>query len=163
MFTFLKNNGFYLTIIFVMLTISLTIFLFQDEGDNTKIEIALDQSVQKDDLKVLISPYRKLQCSFENAQSFDDLHQFVVLFNDGEIQDYHDKGISNLKDFYIYAKYKNQYARIKYKNTKLSGQENTVIKLSFDPKSMNGKAFKDKLSFSKNIYDKQLINKLDEL
>lgn len=160
----IKNKKVCLLIICSIIVMTFILVLLSSEiKDDTHIELTLDKAIEKNQLKILISPYRKIQCGYESPQRFDELHQFVVIFNEGQMQDYHQQGIREAPDYYIYAKYKNQYARVKYKNTQRLGQGKTEIKLSLDSNSMNGIAFNNKLAFRKNEYDMQLLNHLDQL
>ncbi|RZG81520.1 hypothetical protein EXE10_12990 [Acinetobacter sp. WCHAc060033] len=161
----IRSKKIYLAILLLIGVVVLTATLFHPiEQNDVDVEFQfMDEAFNEKELQVLISPYRKNICGYEDAENFDEIHQFIVLFNDGKMQDYQGKGISKAHDYFIYAKYKNQYARIKYQNTMRLGQNKTRIKLIFDQNSMNGKVFSDKSTVSKNHYDLPFLNYLDQL
>lgn len=162
----IRNKKIYLAMVFLIGVVALTAALLFRPIEKNDVDVEfqfMDETFKENELHVLISPFRQSKCGFDSLESFDGIHTFIVLFNHGKLQDYKDKGISQARDFFIYAKYQNQYVKLKYKNSLLLGDDKTEIKLSFDQKSMNGRVFKDKMAFSENHYDMQLLNNLDQL
>lgn len=143
----------------------------------TKIDIIPSKEIEKKALKIIINPYSYLLNGYELKKYIGKTNNYTVLFKDGRMQSYKKENINTFSDYYIYAKYKNQYAKMKYTNGLVMGDNKTDIKIfiniseniaylsssenSSSVETIHKNVFKDKEKFSQN--DMKMLKNLDNL
>lgn len=143
----------------------------------TKIDIIPSKEIEKKALKIIINPYGYLLNGYELKKYIGKTNNYTVLFKDGRMQSYKKENINTFSDYYIYAKYKNQYAKMKYTNGLVMGDNKTDIKIfinmseniaylsssetSSSVETIHQNAFKDKEKFSQD--DMNMLKNLDNL
>lgn len=143
----------------------------------TKIDIIPSKEIEKKALKIIINPYSYLLNGYELKKYIGKTNNYTVLFKDGRMQSYKKENINTFSDYYIYAKYKNQYAKMKYTNGLVMGDNKTDIKIfiniseniaylsssenSSSVETIHKNVFKDKEKFSQN--DMKILKNLDNL
>lgn len=142
-----------------------------------KVDVIFDKSIDNKDLKVLVNPYGYLLDGYELKKYIGRTSNYTVLFNEGRMQNYKKEDINNFSDYYIYAKYKNQYAKIKYTNSLVMGSNETDIKIFINifenlvylsstedassPEAIHQNSFKNKQDFDQ--VDTKFLKILDDL
>ena len=99
------------SIIFIGLMAMTSCSNISSQNYETKVDIAFDKSIDNKYLKVVINPYGYLLDGHELKKYIGKTNNYTVLFKDGRMQSYKKENINTFSDYYIYAKYKNQYAK----------------------------------------------------
>ena len=95
----------------------------------TLISIDLEEDIRKDNLKIIINTYGYLLDGYEPSKHIGQTNTYLFLYKDAQIQDYRNTKINKYSDYYIYAKYGNKYAKMKYTNSLVMGNNETSIKI----------------------------------
>ncbi|WP_335954240.1 hypothetical protein [Acinetobacter guillouiae] len=164
-------------IIFIGLIVMVSCSKISSQNYETKVDIIFDKSVNNKYLKVMINPYGYLLDGHELKKYIGKTSQYTVLFKKGRMQSYKKENINTFSDYYVYAKYKNQYAKMKYTNGLVMGDNKTDIKIfinmseniaylsssenSSSAEAIHKNAFKDKEKFSQD--DMNMLKNLDDL
>ncbi|MFW1954400.1 hypothetical protein ACG91D_02205 [Acinetobacter guillouiae] len=165
------------SIIFIELMAMTSCSNISSQNYKTKIDIIPSKEIEKKALKIIINPYGYLLNGYELKKYIGKTNNYTVLFKDGRMQSYKKENINTFSDYYIYAKYKNQYAKIKYTNGLVMGDNKTDIKIfinmseniaylsssenSSSIENIHQNAFKDKEKFSQD--DMNMLKNLDDL
>lgn len=165
------------SIIFIGLMAMTSCSNISSQNYETKIDIIPSKEIEKKALKIIINPYGYLLNGYELKKYIGKTNNYTVLFKDGRMQSYKKENINTFSDYYIYAKYKNQYAKIKYTNGLVMGDNKTDIKIfinmseniaylsssenSSSIETIHENAFKDKEKFSQD--DMNILKNLDDL
>ncbi|WP_419299230.1 hypothetical protein [Acinetobacter guillouiae] len=165
------------SIIFIGLMAMTSCSNISSQNYETKIDIIPSKEIEKKALKIIINPYGYLLNGYELKKYIGKTNNYTVLFKDGRMQSYKKENINTFSDYYIYAKYKNQYAKIKYTNGLVMGYNKTDIKIfinmseniaylsssetSSSVETIHQNAFKDKEKFSQD--DMNMLKNLDNL
>lgn len=165
------------SIIFIGLMAMTSCSNISSQNYETKIDIIPSKEIEKKALKIIINPYGYLLNGYELKKYIGKTNNYTVLFKDGRMQSYKKENISTFSDYYIYAKYKNQYAKMKYTNGLVMGDNKTDIKIfinmseniaylsssenSSSIETIHQNAFKDKEKFSQD--DMNILKNLDDL
>lgn len=165
------------SIIFIGLMAMTSCSNISSQNYETKIDIIPSKEIEKKALKIIINPYGYLLNGYELKKYIGKTNNYTVLFKDGRMQSYKKENINTFSDYYIYAKYKNQYAKIKYTNGLVMGGNKTDIKIfinmseniaylsssenSSSIETIHQNAFKDKEKFSQD--DMNILKNLDDL
>ena len=120
---------FKILIVLIIVVITNSCSNISSQNYEIKVDVIFDKSIDNKDLKVLVNPYGYLLDGYELKKYIGRTSNYTVLFNAGRMQNYKKEDISNFSDYYIYAKYKNQYAKIKYTNSLVMGSNETDIKI----------------------------------
>jgi len=163
--------------IFIGLIVMVSCSNISSQDYETKVDIIFDKSIDNKDLKLVVNPYGYLLDGHELKKYIGKTNNYTVLFKDGRMQSYKKENISTFSDYYIYAKYKNQYAKMKYTNGLVMGDNKTDIKIfinmseniaylsssenSSSIETIHQNAFKDKEKFSQD--DMNILKNLDDL
>lgn len=94
-----------------------------------KVDVIFDKSIDNKDLKIVVNPYGYLLDGYELKKYIGKTNNYTVLFKEGRMQNYKKEDINTFSDYYIYAKYKNQYAKMKYTNSLVMGSNQTDIRI----------------------------------
>ena len=143
----------------------------------TKVNVIFDKSIDNKDLKIVVNPYGYLLDGYELKKYIGKTSNYTVLFKEGRMQNYKKEDINTFSDYYIYAKYKNQYAKMKYTNSLVMGSNETDIRIFiniFDnlvylsssetvlsPEAIHQNSFKNKQDFDQA--DTKFLKILDDL
>lgn len=165
------------SIIFIGLMAMTSCSNISSQNYETKIDIIPSKEIEKKALKIIINPYGYLLNGYELKKYIGKTNNYTVLFKDGRMQSYKKENINTFSDYYIYAKYKNQYAKMKYTNGLVMGDNKTDIKIfinmseniaylsssenSSSIETIHENAFKDKEKFSQD--DMNILKNLDDL
>lgn len=165
------------SIIFIELMAMTSCSNISSQNYETKIDIIPSKEIEKKALKIIINPYGYLLNGYELKKYIGKANNYTVLFKDGRMQRYKKENINTFSDYYIYAKYKNQYAKMKYTNGLVMGDNKTDIKIfinmseniaylsssenSSSIETIHENAFKDKEKFSQD--DMNILKNLDDL
>ncbi|WP_314339907.1 hypothetical protein [Acinetobacter guillouiae] len=165
------------SIIFIGLMAMTSCSNISSQNYETKIDIIPSKEIEKKALKIIINPYGYLLNGYELKKYIGKTNNYTVLFKDGRMQSYKKENINTFSDYYIYAKYKNQYAKMKYTNGLVMGDNKTDIKIfinmseniaylsssetSSSVETIHQNAFKDKEKFSQD--DMNMLKNLDNL
>ena len=165
------------SIIFIGLMAMTSCSNISSQNYETKIDIIPSKEIEKKALKIIINPYGYLLNGYELKKYIGKTNNYTVLFKDGRMQSYKKENINTFSDYYIYAKYKNQYAKMKYTNSLVMGSNETDIKIFINifensvylsssetassPEIVHQNAFKDKEKFSQD--DMKMLKILDDL
>lgn len=165
------------SIIFIGLMAMTSCSNISSQNYETKIDIIPSKEIEKKALKIIINPYGYLLNRYELKKYIGKTSNYTVLFKDGRMQSYKKENINTFSDYYIYAKYKNQYAKMKYTNGLVMGDNKTDIKIfikmseniaylsssetSSSVETIHQNAFKDKEKFSQD--DMNMLKNLDNL
>lgn len=165
------------SIIFIGLMAMTSCSNISSQNYETKIDIISSKEIEKKALKIIINPYGYLLNGYELKKYIGKTNNYTVLFKDGRMQSYKKENINTFSDYYIYAKYKNQYAKMKYTNGLVMGDNKTDIKIfinmsenivylsssetSSSVETIHQNAFKDKEKFSQD--DMNMLKNLDNL
>jgi len=165
------------SIIFIGLMAMTSCSNISSQNYETKIDIIPSKEIEKKALKIIINPYGYLLNEYELKKYIGKANNYTVLFKDGRMQCYKKENINTFSDYYIYAKYKNQYAKMKYTNGLVMGDNKTDIKIfinmseniaylsssenSSSIETIHENAFKDKEKFSQD--DMNILKNLDDL
>lgn len=165
------------SIIFIGLMAMTSCSNISSQNYETKIDIIPSKEIEKKALKIIINPYGYLLNGYELKKYIGKTSNYTVLFKDGRMQSYKKENINTFSDYYIYAKYKNQYAKMKYTNGLVMGDNKTDIKIfinmseniaylsssetSSSVETIHQNAFKDKEKFSQE--DMNMLKNLDNL
>jgi hypothetical protein len=117
------------SIIFIGLMAMTSCSNISSQNYETKIDIIPSKEIEKKALKIIINPYGYLLNRYELKKYIGKTSNYTVLFKDGRMQSYKKENINTFSDYYIYAKYKNQYAKMKYTNGLVMGDNKTDIKI----------------------------------
>ncbi|WP_227591941.1 MULTISPECIES: hypothetical protein [unclassified Acinetobacter] len=144
----------------------------------TQISIDLDEDVRKDNLKIIINTYGYLLNGYESSKHIGQTNTYLFLYKDAQIQDYRNTKINKYSDYYIYAKYGNKYAKMKYTNSLVMGNNVTSIKIfikkfndlyyisssNITPsiEAISENSFKDIDAFKSNKHDIKMLGYLDK-
>jgi hypothetical protein len=165
------------SIIFIGLMAMTSCSNISSQNYETKIDIIPSKEIEKKALKIIINPYGYLLNRYELKKYIGKTSNYTVLFKDGRMQSYKKENINTFSDYYIYAKYKNQYAKMKYTNGLVMGDNKTDIKIfikmseniaylsssetSSSVETIHQNAFKDKEKFSQD--DMNMLKNLEEV
>lgn len=165
------------SIVFIGLMSMTSCSNISSQNYETKVDITFDKSIDNKDLKVVINPYGYLLDGHELKKYIEKTSNYTVLFKEGSMQSYKKENINTFSDYYIYAKYNNQYAKMKYTNGLVMGDNKTDIKIfinmseniaylsssenSSSVETIHQNAFKDKEKFSQD--DMNMLKNLDDL
>lgn len=165
------------SIIFIGLMAMTSCSNISSQNYETKIDIIPSKEIEKKALKIIINPYGYLLNGYELKKYIGKTSNYTVLFKDGRMQSYKKENINTFSDYYIYAKYNNQYAKMKYTNGLVMGDNKTDIKIfinmseniaylsssetSSSVETIHQNAFKDKEKFSQD--DMNMLKNLDNL
>lgn len=120
-----KKNWIFIILVGLIMVIAAN---FEKKYD-TQISIQLDEDIKKEDLKIIINTYGYLLDGYEPSKHIGQTNTYLFLYKDAHIQDYKNTHISKYSDYYIYAKYGNKYAKMKYTNSLVMGNNETSIKI----------------------------------
>ena len=145
----------------------------------TKIDITINDIIQKEELNIIVNPYGYLLNGYEPDKYIGSTDRYIVLYKESKTQDYTNAKINKYSDYYIYAKYKNRYAKMKYTNSLVMGSEKTDIKIFLNTfneikylsssmivpsiETITQNSFKDKQTFKDNKQDMKMLEYLDKL
>lgn len=165
------------SIIFIGLMAMTSCSNISSQNYETKIDIIPSKEIEKKALKIIINPYGYLLNGHELKKYIGKTSNYTVLFKEGSMQSYKKENINTFSDYYIYAKYNNQYAKMKYTNVLVMGDNKTDIKIfinmseniaylsssenSSSIETIHENAFKDKEKFSQD--DMNILKNLDDL
>jgi len=165
------------SIIFIGLMAMTSCSNISSQNYETKIDIIPSKEIEKKALKIIINPYGYLLNGYELKKYIGKANNYTVLFKDGRMQNYKKENINTFSDYYIYAKYKNLYAKMKYTNGLVMGDNKTDIKIfinmseniaylsssenSSSIETIHQNAFKDKEKFSQDHMN--ILKNLDDL
>ncbi|WP_224964540.1 hypothetical protein [Acinetobacter guillouiae] len=165
------------SIIFIGLMAMTSCSNISSQNYETKIDIIPSKEIERKALKIIINPYGYLLNGYELKKYIGKTNNYPVLFKDGRMQSYKKENINTFSDYYIYAKYKKQYAKMKYTNGLVMGDNKTDIKIfinmseniaylsssenSSSIETIHQNAFKDKEKFSQD--DMNILKNLDDL
>ena len=165
------------SIIFIGLMAMTSCSNISSQNYETKIDIIPSKEIEKKALKIIINPYGYLLNRYELKKYIGKTSNYTVLFKEGSMQSYKKENINTFSDYYIYAKYNNQYAKMKYTNGLVMGDNKTDIKIfinmseniaylsssenSSSVETIHQNAFKDKEKFSQD--DMNMLKNLDDL
>lgn len=163
--------------IFIGLIVMVSCSNISSQNYETKVDIIFDKSIDNKDLKLVVNPYGYLLDGHELKKYIGKTSNHTVLFKDGRMQSYKKENINTFSDYYIYAKYKNQYAKMKYTNSLVMGSNETDIKIFINifensvylsssetassPEIVHQNAFKNKQDFDQ--VDTKMLKILDDL
>lgn len=144
---------------------------------DTQISIDLGEDIKKDDLKITINTYGYVLNGYEPSKYVGQTNTYLFLYKDAQIQDYKNTKISKYSDYYIYAKYGNKYAKMKYTNSLVMGNNKTSIKIFIKKindlyyiyssniapsvEAISENSFKDIDAFRSNKHDIKMLGYLD--
>ncbi|WP_446083991.1 hypothetical protein [Acinetobacter sp. 1125_18A] len=97
--------------IFIGLIVMVSCSNISSQNYETNVDIIFDKSIDNNDLKLVVNPYGYLLDGHELKKYIGKTSNHTVLFKDGRMQIYKKENIKTFSDYYIYAKYKNQYAK----------------------------------------------------
>ena len=163
--------------IFIGLIVMVSCSKISSQNYETKVDVIFDKFIDNKDLKIVVNPYGYLLDGYELKKYIGKTSNYTVLFNKGRMQNYKKENINNFSDYYIYAKYKNQYAKMKYTNSLVMGSNETDIKIFINifensvylsstenapsPEAIHQNSFKNKQDFDK--VDTRFLKILDDL
>ncbi|MBI0394921.1 hypothetical protein [Acinetobacter bereziniae] len=163
--------------IFIGLIVMVSCSKISSQNYETKVDVIFDKSIDNKDLKIVVNPYGYLLDGYELKKYIGKTNNYTVLFKEGRMQNYKKEDINTFSDYYIYAKYKNQYAKMKYTNSLVMGSNQTDIRIFiniFDnlvylsssetvlsPEAIHQNSFKNKQDFDQ--VDTKFLKILDDL
>ncbi|RSZ28168.1 hypothetical protein [Acinetobacter bereziniae] len=163
--------------IFIGLIVMVSCSKISSQNYETKVNVIFDKSIDNKDLKIVVNPYGYLLDGYELKKYIGKTSNYTVLFKEGRMQNYKKEDINTFSDYYIYAKYKNQYAKMKYTNSLVMGSNETDIRIFiniFDnlvylsssetvlsPEAIHQNSFKNKQDFDQ--VDTKFLKILDDL
>ncbi|WP_151714249.1 hypothetical protein [Acinetobacter bereziniae] len=163
--------------IFIGLIVMVSCSKISSQNYETKVDVIFDKSIDNKDLKIVVNPYGYLLDGYELKKYIGKTNNYTVLFKEGRMQNYKKEDINTFSDYYIYAKYKNQYAKMKYTNSLVMGSNETDIRIFiniFDnlvylsssetvlsPEAIHQNSFKNKQDFDQ--VDTKFLKILDDL
>ncbi|WP_121774574.1 hypothetical protein [Acinetobacter bereziniae] len=168
---------FKILIVLIIVVITNSCSNISSQNYEIKVDVIFDKSIDNKDLKVLVNPYGYLLDGYELKKYIGKTNNYTVLFKEGRMQNYKKEDINTFSDYYIYAKYKNQYAKMKYTNSLVMGSNETDIRIFiniFDnlvylfssetvlsPEAIHQNSFKNKQDFDQ--VDTKFLKILDDL
>lgn len=163
--------------IFIGLIVMVSCSKISSQNYETKVDVIFDKYIDNKDLKIVVNPYGYLLDGYELKKYIGKTNNYTVLFKEGRMQNYKKEDINTFSDYYIYAKYKNQYAKMKYTNSLVMGSNETDIRIFiniFDnlvylsssetvlsPEAIHQNSFKNKQDFDQ--VDTKFLKILDDL
>ncbi|WP_228715644.1 hypothetical protein [Acinetobacter suaedae] len=121
------KNKILISIIFIGLIIML-VAKFMKTYD-TEVDVILNDKINKGDLKIIINTHGYLLDGYEPDKYIGKTNIFFPIYKNGALQNYKKTKINKYSDYYIYARYKDKYAKMTYTNTLVLGQNTTNIKI----------------------------------
>lgn len=97
-----------------------------------QIDIVVDESIDTNKLKIIINPHGYILKGYEPDEYIGRTDQHILLYKGGVIQNYSAAEINSYSDYYIYAKYQNQYAKMKYTNQLVLGDKKNLISINLN-------------------------------
>lgn len=172
---------FKILIVLIIVVITNSCSKISSQNYETKVDVIFDKSIDNKDLKIVVNPYGYLLDGYELKKYIGKTNNYTVLFKEGRMQNYKKEDINTFSDYYIYAKYKNQYAKMKYTNSLVMGSNQTDIRIFiniFDnlvylsssetvlspgnpPEAIHQNSFKNKQDFDQ--VDTKFLKILDDL
>ncbi|MBJ9902760.1 hypothetical protein, partial [Acinetobacter bereziniae] len=120
---------FKILIVLIIVVITNSCSKISSQNYETKVDVIFDKSIDNKDLKIVVNPYGYLLDGYELKKYIGKTNNYTVLFKEGRMQNYKKEDINTFSDYYIYAKYKNQYAKMKYTNSLVMGSNQTDIRI----------------------------------
>ncbi|MBJ8425340.1 hypothetical protein PYR74_22665 [Acinetobacter bereziniae] len=168
---------FKILIVLIIVVITNSCSNISSQNYEIKVDVIFDKSIDNKDLKIVVNPYGYLLDGYELKKYIGKTNNYTVLFKEGRMQNYKKEDINTFSDYYIYAKYKNQYAKMKYTNSLVMGSNQTDIRIFiniFDnlvylsssetvlsPEAIHQNSFKNKQDFDQ--VDTKFLKILDDL
>lgn len=145
---------------------------------DTEINITPDENINRENLKIIVNTYGYLLDGYELRKHIGETNTYIVLYKNSNLQDYKKTKINKYSDYYIYAKYGDKYAKMKYTNSLVLGDDKTVIEifinnfnninyLSYSEiessiETINQHSFKEIDAFKSNKHDMEMLSYLDK-
>ncbi|MFV5515442.1 hypothetical protein [Acinetobacter gerneri] len=120
----MKNRIFIFAII-IGITISAKVVF--SRNSETQINIGFDEKIKKEDVVITLNTYGYIIKGEGPSIYVGETKKYIPLYKDAKIQEYKDSDINKYSDYYIYAKYNNKYAKMKYSNPLVMGSNETKI------------------------------------
>ncbi|MEN8282559.1 hypothetical protein [Acinetobacter gerneri] len=111
--------------IIIGITISAKVVFSKNNG--TQINISFDDKIKKEDVVIILNTYGYIIKGDEPSIYIGETEKYTPLYKNAKIQEYKDSDINKYSDYYIYAQYKNKYAKMKYTNPLVMGSNETKI------------------------------------
>lgn len=96
---------------------------------DTNIHVFMDENIENSELKIIINPNGYLLDGYEPDEYIGETNITVPLYKDSKLQNYKKSKINKYSDYNIYAKYNDEFAKIKYTNSLVLGENETEIKI----------------------------------
>lgn len=93
------------------------------------INVFIDDEIDKKELKIIVNPNGYLLKGYDPIKDIGETNIYIPLYKESKLQNYKNTNIKKYSDFNIYVKYKNKYAKMKYTNTLVLGQNDTTINI----------------------------------
>lgn len=167
----------WIVIILIGLIMAIIAANFEKKYD-TEININLDESISKENLKIIVNTYGYLLDGYEPSRYVGETNTYFFLYKNSNLQDYKKTKINEYSDYYIYAKYGNKYAKMKYTNSLVMGGDitkNNIFLNKFNninylsssgvnssPEAVAKNSFKDIDAFKNNKHDMKMLSYLDK-
>lgn len=146
---------------------------------DTEVNINFDSKIKKEDVVIILNIYGYLLDSYEPKKYIGATEKYIVLYKDSKLQEYKNSNLNKYSDYYIYAKYGKKYAKMKYTNPLVMGDNATLINffinnlndinyLSYGKDIPNVQviaenSFKDLEEFKNNKHDIKMFSYMDKL
>lgn len=119
------KNQIWIFAIIIGITISAKVVFSKNNG--TQINISFDEKIKKEDVVIILNTYGYIIKGDEPSIYIGETEKYTPLYKNAKIQEYKDSDINKYSDYYIYAKYNNKYAKMKYTNPLVMGSNETKI------------------------------------
>lgn len=160
-------------------SIAMIIYFNSSHVYNINIDIFVDDKIERNELKIIINPNGYLLKGYEPYKDIGDTSAYFTLYKDSKLQDYEYTNINKYSDYNIYAKYKNKYAKMKYTNSLVLGDNETNIEIfikkhndiiylvsgnsGFSIETIIQSSFKDIDQFKEDKHDMKMFSYVDKL
>lgn len=138
----------------------------------------MDESIRKENLKIIVNTYGYFLDGYEPSRYIGETNTYFFLYKNSNLQDYKKTKINEYSDYYIYAKYGNKYAKMKYTNSLVMGEDkakNNIFINKFNDinylsssnvntglEAIAENSFKDIDAFKSNKHDMKMLSYLDK-
>ncbi|WP_312970402.1 hypothetical protein [Acinetobacter gerneri] len=111
----------------IIIGITISAKVVFSRNSETQINIGFDEKIKKENVVIILNTYGYIIKGDEPSIYIGETEKYTPLYKNAKIQEYKDSDINKYSDYYIYAKYNNKYAKMKYTNPLVMGSNETQI------------------------------------
>lgn len=97
------------------------------KNNRTQINISFNEKIKKENATIILNTYGYIIKGEETTVYVGETKKYIPLYKDAKLQEYKDSDLNKYSDYYIYAKYNNKYAKMKYTNPLVMGSNEAKI------------------------------------